>query len=115
MEHIVCESENNKLFIKLSNEHYDKESVFRAAYNLTNKCTILVQRINEHETGIYFEPKVVSSVDSLKEMAREFVNDVLDQQMRRDLERQFGKLRELIVEHAFSPITDLKDRVNKLK
>jgi len=37
----------------------------------------------------------------------------VDQQLRLDLERRYGGLRQLIVQHAFSPLSHLKQEVKK--
>jgi len=43
--------------------------------------------------------------ESLEEDARTFCNEVLDQQVRLDLEARYGNIRELIVRQAFSPVS----------
>jgi len=33
--------------------------------------------------------------------------------VQRDLERRYGKIRELVVQHAFFPLENLKDELEK--
>ena len=42
--------------------------------------------------------------DEVKKLLGEFCNEALDIQIRLDLEKRFGNLREVIYEHAFSPL-----------
>ena len=36
---------------------------------------------------------------------KQFCNELIDQQIRYDTEQKFGKIRDMIVEEAFKPIT----------
>jgi len=33
------------------------------------------------------------------------MNDLIDQQIRIDLQKEFGQLRNIIIEYAFSPVS----------
>ena len=61
--------------------------------------------------GIYFRLKSELK-KNLENVALDFCNEVLDQQVRLDLERSYGPLRELIVKKAFSPISITKDDIS---
>ena len=43
-----------------------------------------------------------------------FSNEVIDQQLRLDLEKRYGQVRELIIKHAFSPLENLKAETEKI-
>ena len=44
-------------------------------------------------------------------VAEDFCNEVLDQQVRLDLEKRYGNIRELVIRHAFAPIESLKAKI----
>ena len=111
MKDVVIEVEKGKLLVELSKEMYEKLAVFAAAYKFTDRCTVLVEPVSQHTVGVYFKKKSDSNDGKLMEIAEQFCNEVLDQQLRLDLEKQYGNIRELIVEHAFSPISDIKNKV----
>jgi His-Xaa-Ser system protein HxsD len=90
---------------------YEKLAVFAAAYKFTDKCIILVEPVGEQSVGVYFKSKSKSDDGELRKIAEQFCNEVLDQQLRLDIEKKYGNIRDLIVEHAFSPISNIKDKV----
>ena len=42
------------------------------------------------------------------------MNELIDQQLRLDLEKRYGAIRRLIVQQAFAPLDDLKAEVKKI-
>ena len=49
---------------------------------------------------------------NLKKTAEQFCNEAIDQQLRLDIEKKYGNVRELIVRHAFSPIKNIDEEIN---
>ena len=47
----------------------------------------------------------------LENIAHRFCDEVIDQQIRLDLEKRTKVIREIIIRHAFEPIADLKRAV----
>ena len=99
----VITLDDGRLLIELKKMYYQKEAVFSAAYKFTNKCTILIEPTDEKTVGIYFKKKPNKNVD-IEKIADDFCNEVLDQQLRFNLEAQFGNLKKIIYEKAFSPL-----------
>lgn len=97
----------NTLALLLHNEFYEKEAIRLASYKFTDKCSILIRPADEWEIEVLFGPKPGQDCD-LEIIAREFCNEVLDQQVRLDLERRYGNVRELIVRQAFAPVKGIK-------
>lgn len=60
--------------------------------------------------GIWFKAKPQVKVDP-ERLLSEYCNEVLDQQVRLDLEKRYGAIRESIYQFAFAPI---KDRIDDL-
>jgi His-Xaa-Ser system protein HxsD len=104
---IVTELNGNTVALVLHNEFYEKEAIRAASYKFTGKCTILIRPADDWEIEVVFEAIPGLNFD-LGTVAREFCNEVLDQQVRLDLEKRYGRVRELIVRQAFAPIKDLK-------
>jgi His-Xaa-Ser system protein HxsD len=109
MKDIIIEVEDEKLLLVLSKEFYEKEAVFAASHKFTGRCTILIEPIEPNSVGIYFESK--SDEYNLNKIAEEYCNEVLDQQLRLDIEKKYGNIRYLIVKQAFSPIENLKEKI----
>lgn len=112
IEGIVHEDEEGRFFIKLSKKFYEKDAIFFAANTFTDRCTIYINPVDNDCVGVTFKEKVGLSID-LQNIIDEFCNCVLDRQVRLDLEKKYGNIRDLIVEHAFKPISDLKNTLKK--
>ena len=102
------------LEVTLSKAIYEKEAVFAAAYALSNLCR---NRIEPGQAG--YVKVSLEFLDSCKESDRlevenKFMNELIDQQLRLDLEKRYGAIRRLIVQQAFAPLDDLKAEVKKI-
>jgi len=113
MKGIISEYEEGRFFMRLSKEIYEKDAIMQAAYKLTDLCTIMIKPHGESEVEVVFEPQGKTDPAALRRIAARFCNEVLDQQVRLDLDKRYGKLRELIVQHAFSPLGNLEEHIKK--
>ena len=111
MEDIIREIQDNQILLKLDKSIYEKEAVLAASYKMTNLCYIIVKSLENNQFGVYFEAKNNQSEDELKAIAKNYCNEVLDQQTRLDVEKRYGNIRDLLVKQAFSPIENLKDKI----
>jgi His-Xaa-Ser system protein HxsD len=109
MKDIITKLEDRKLLLVLSKELYEKEAVFASAHKFTDRCTILIEPFDHNSVGAYFKGKREDC--DLFKIAEEYCNEVLDQQLRLDIERKYGNIRDLIVKQAFSPLENLKDEI----
>lgn len=109
--------DNGRILISLHKKFYEKSAVLAAAHKLSELFTVVIDSIDDRTVGIFMEPKVGHkiSAEQLREAASTFCNEALDQQVRLDIERRYGSIRELIVKQAFSPVslTELSDALNK--
>ncbi|HAX99286.1 MAG TPA: His-Xaa-Ser system protein HxsD [Candidatus Atribacteria bacterium] len=96
MESIIGQMEEGKLLITLSKEVYEKDAIMAAAYKMTEACTILIRPMGEDAWGVVFEQKGERKQSELETIAKNFCNEVLDQQIRLSLEKSSGTIRELI-------------------
>ncbi len=111
MENIITKLEDGRILIKLNKSIYEKEAVMAAAYKMTNSCFIIVKPLKDNQFGVYFEPKDNQNEDELRAIAKNYCNEVLDQQTRLDVEKQYGNIRALLIKQAFSPIENIKDKI----
>jgi len=98
MDGIVTKLEDGRLFIKLNTSIYEKEAVMAAAYKMTDSCFIIIKPLDNTLVGIFFESK-------------KFCNEVLDQQVRLDVEKRYGNIRDLLIMQAFRPIENIGDKI----
>lgn len=104
---IVCNTEDGKILVRIAKEFYKREAVFAAAHKLTEKFAVMIKPLDEYTVGVYLEPKPAAKLDKrhIDEAIHDFLNNLLDEQVRLDLEKDYGILRELIVKQAFAPIS----------
>lgn len=115
MKGVFYQIENGKIFLTLSKQFFERSAIYAASYEMTDKYSIMIKPASEREISIILEPKKDQSVHEMETAIFDFYDKVLDHQIRLDLEKQYGKLRELIVEHAFSPLSDLKNKLEQIK
>ena len=99
----------------LSKALYEKEAVFAATYALSGLCR---NRVEPAQAG--YVKVTLEFLDSghghrsgAKSRIR-FMNELIDQQLRLDLEKRYGAIRRLIVQQAFAPLDNLKAEVKKI-
>ena len=114
MKPIFKKMEYGKLFFELDKNIYHKKAIIAETYRFAGDCYISVNSISDVSLGVYFTPKEGCTA-LLEKIGLEFCNELIDQQLRLDTESCYGHIRDLIVEHAFSPIDDIPHRIKKQK
>jgi His-Xaa-Ser system protein HxsD len=100
--------------VVLSKAIYEKEAVFAAVYALSGLCRNRIEPVQAGYVKVSLE-----FLDSGQETDRlavenKFMNELIDQQLRLDLEKRYGAIRRLIVQQAFAPLDDLKAEVKRM-
>lgn len=102
-----------KPIVKLDNEKfkaivdlklYSKEAITATIYKYSNLFYInqVTDSVNSDLINIFFESKNGNIVTEIT--PKEFCNDLIDQQLRYNINKQFGHIRDMIVEEAFKPV-----------
>lgn len=101
---IVEEISPDLFRIVLASSLYEKEAIFAVAGRYRDRFYIKLEPGSEGEIAVLFQRKDGQERDFVENAALTFVNDILDQQLRLDLERRTGGLREIIYRRAFLPL-----------
>lgn len=104
MDSWIHKIEDGKLSVELSSSLYPWDVVIAALYPFTAQCFIFPKRKDAEMICILFEQKP-GTVISLSDIAKNFANALIDQKLRSQLNREFGPIRNAIVERAFAPVT----------
>ena len=83
---------------------YELEAIHASSYPLTNSYHILTILNDDNTVTVIFEHKGIAPQKDIAHDIKEFMNSVVDHQLRLQLDRANGKIRDLIVAHAFSPL-----------
>ena len=103
MDDIKTINANDKnVEIRLNQDVYPLKTIQSAAIKYADYCFIDIDIKSSDTISIIFRIKPGHS-GSLNDIAAEFKNRVLEQQIRCDLESSFGHIREMIVKQAFAP------------
>ena len=97
----VTHLEDNKLQVVVDMSLYTKESLAATCYKYTDRFYIH-QLMEDDKIVAVFESKEGNMVP--EEIVKQFCNDLIDQQVRYNINQQFGHIRDLIVEEAFKPV-----------
>src|SRR4030042_2281321 len=111
---VKVEKKKDGLKVRLSKEIYEKEAVFAAAYALSGVCRNRIEAGPPGWVTVTLELVDSAADTDLKEVEHRFLNELIDQQLRLDLERRYGALRRLIVRQAFAPLENLEIEVKRI-
>lgn len=106
----IIEQEPGSFLVKLRKAFYEQEAVMQAAYKFTDACFIKIDALEEGYVGVWFKAKP-EKVLNPELLLCEYCNEVLDQQVRLDLEKRYGGIRDTIYHFAFEPI---KNRIESM-
>ncbi|MBQ9752576.1 MAG: His-Xaa-Ser system protein HxsD [Paludibacteraceae bacterium] len=98
----VTQLENSAFLVDVDLFIYATEVVAAAVYKYTNKFYIHQKTKENNLLEVVFESKDNQIVT--EKVVKQFCNDLIDQQVRYNTEKQFGHIRNLIVEEAFKPV-----------
>lgn len=110
---IISQTEDGKLLLTLAKEFFLREAVFATAHKYSNVCKVEIFPVSEYEVGVWLSPNAPLADMELQRIAVEFGNELIDQQIRLDLDKRNGRIRELIVKHAFAPLDNIEAEVRK--
>lgn len=103
---IPIHQKGNKLMLTVSTKLYSPEAIAASLYNFSAQFYVFQDPSETHSdcVDIYFEKKDDSTVLD-ETVVKRFCNDLADQQIRFLTEKEFGHIRDLIVEEAFKPVS----------
>jgi His-Xaa-Ser system protein HxsD len=87
------------LYVTLPREVYALKALLAAAYKFSSDYAVWVDTVDAHRWAVVF---VAPQTINHGEVFALFSKELIDQQLRVGLEKEFGSLRTLIVAQAFS-------------
>ena len=107
----ICDSDAGRANITVNISIYDKDAIHSATYPFTANYHVLITPNADDSVIVIFEAKDTDR--NISEDLKDFANALIDHQVRLNLDQANGKIRDLIVAHAFSPL-DLQAGVKSL-
>ena len=109
MNDIVKRLENNTLIIDVAKSLYQKETILFAAHKFTDRYYVDIVHSQEEYISITFRKK--DTTLELEDLSSEFCNELLDQQVRLNIENSYGNIRDMIVKQAFQPVENIQNEI----
>ncbi|MDQ7825392.1 MAG: hypothetical protein RDV48_21505 [Candidatus Eremiobacteraeota bacterium] len=104
MEHIVEKLSPDLYRVEVSSLLYEREAVFTAAQKLNELFYVKVEPCGEQSYAVLLQCKGGNNGREGEKAAGELLNDIIEEQVRLDLMKRTGALREILYRHAFLPI-----------
>lgn len=101
MERRIEESEET-ISLAIDRALYDTETALKTAHKFTDRCHIEL-RTEDSELIVAFKSREGNST-ALRSVVDDFLNGLVDQQVRAIVSKECGAIREQIVRKAFAPI-----------
>lgn len=98
----VIKLDNNRFQVVVDMAIYAKESLVAACYKFTDRFFIH-QQTSGSDIIATFEAKDGNKISDV--IVKLFCNELIDQQVRFNTNREFGHIRDMIVEEAFKPVS----------
>lgn len=96
--------EDGRLLLPVEKSIYQHDAILSAAFKYTDDCYIHVASMDSDYYGVYFTPKQ-SNIDLISQI-NDFSNELIDQQIRHNLDNSNRSIKELIIRKAFFPFQD---------
>jgi His-Xaa-Ser system protein HxsD len=109
MNGIFKRLQNDVLTLEVNKELYQKEVILLVAHKFIDRCYITIEPSTEKCINVLFRPKNENL--QLDNLALEFCNELLDQQVRLNVEKSYGNIRDLIVKQAFWPVENIQNEI----
>ena len=84
---------------------YSREAITATAYRYLGDYDVFIDSSNDTENNYTISIETKNKNELAVGVKESFIKDLVDQQIRLDIEARFGHIRDLIVEEAFKPIT----------
>jgi His-Xaa-Ser system protein HxsD len=97
------------LILEVYTEIYQKEAILFAAHKFIDRFYVDIEPSSEKCIKVSFRPK--NKDIQFENFASEFCNELLDQQVRLNIEKSYGNIRDLIVKQAFQPVENIQNEI----
>lgn len=99
---------NGGIKLDVSAEFYSRAAIIEASYRFTDRCYVNLVAADKGIVEIHILPK--QDGINLDIVAKDFLNELIDQQLRHRIRCETEEIQETIIKEAFAPL----DNVPKL-
>ena len=99
---VAQQDDNDAVTLLMDLRVYSIDAVLSAAYLFTDVCYIKVDTVDGDKALVQLSAKTPDTV--VEQIAKNFQNEVIDQQLRLRLRRETEEIRRMIIAEAFAPL-----------
>jgi len=103
MKDLLNKKDGNSIFLDIDSSIYSADAILNAMHKFTGKYHVKSCSISTNSIRVIFKGKNADEL-SLEKISNEFYNELIDQQIRLNVNKEYGNIRDEIVKKAFSPI-----------
>lgn len=104
---------SQSITLELDSNFYDVDDI-KSAYNLIkDECVMIIKKVGGGDSLLKID--ICPHAKPPKEILDRFLYILSDQQIKSKLSKENGKLRDLIVEHAFKPLENLEEKLDEIQ
>lgn len=102
-------AQDGGITVRLSQKCFEREAVIAAAYDLSGEATVILGDLNDGFWAVQLQPRQDTTTKTA--VLAGWLHDIaVDHQLRLDLDKRFGSLREQIYQQAFSAAESAETR-----
>ena len=100
------EISNEGIKLDVSTEFYSRDAILEAMYRFTDRCYIELSPPSRQKTvQVHFTTK--QDGINFSKIAKDFLNELIDQQLRYCIRRETQGIQERIIREAFTPLENV--------
>jgi len=99
-EGIFVKTDPQEISFEINTAVYSVSVILKAAYYFIDKAYIYIDAPDEKKYLVHLRPKLAVTTPS--QLAGEFLNQCLNQKLQEVVDKETGKIREMLVAQAFS-------------
>lgn len=96
---------NGGIKLDISAEFYSRAAIVEASYRFTDRCYVDIVTANKGIVEVHIHPK--QDAINLDVVAKDFLNELIDQQLRNRIRCETQEIRETIIKEAFAPLENV--------
>jgi len=94
--------EDGRVELELDTNFFCKEAILKTAYQFTEQCHFKVETAGAGAVRVVMSPKDLGT--DIDRLVPDFLNELIDQELRVRVQRETAEIHRLIVSEAFAPL-----------
>lgn len=103
---LIQKLEKDKFVLRASKDMYCNEAILATAYKFGNFFYFNIDSVDLNYYEVFFTSKIINDENRVNSLINEFCNELIDQQIRFNLDKSNSSIKALIIKKAFFPFQE---------